>query len=152
VRLCSPTLPLAPSPTLFVLLAVIVVANAGCDSGPSGPKRGKPAGTVTLNGKPVAKGTIRFMALDPSGMNAASPINDGQYSVPEDQGLTKGKYQVQFSVPSNTTRKVPNDDVPGQFMEVAPETLPAKYHSASTITLEYDPDQPKPHDYQLTTP
>src|SRR5262245_19236144 len=117
---------------LFWLLLTIV-AFAGCDSGPAQPKRGKLAGKVTLNGKPVANGRIRFMAIDPNGMNVVADIKDGQYNVPDGQGPTKGKYRVEFSVPSATKRRIPNDDIPGQFIEEAPETLPPKYHTASTI-------------------
>src|SRR5262245_56746523 len=147
----SHTLTPSHSHTLLALLAVISFV-AGCSGAPAGPKRGKLEGSVSLNGKPVAKGLIRFIAMDPSGTNAASEVVDGKYKVPEAQGPTKGKYQVQFSVPSLQSKKVPNDDIPGQWMEIHPETLPPKYTTGSTITLDYDPDKPQPHDFNLTTP
>jgi hypothetical protein len=133
-------------------LLIIGIVIAGCNGGLAAPKRGKLEGTVTLNGKPVANGIIRFMALDPNGTNAAAPIKDGRYSVPEGQGPTKGKYRVEFSVPSATKQRVPNDDIPGEFMEVAPETLPPRYHRESKITQDYDPGQPRSYDFQLTVP
>lgn len=125
---------------------------AGCDRGPTPPKRGKIEGKVVLNGKPVANGRIRLMAIDPNGTNVAADIKDGEFTVPADQGPTKGKYRVEFSVPSATKRRIPNDDIPGQFIEEAPETLPPRYHRDSTITAEYDPDSPRPLSFQLTTP
>jgi hypothetical protein len=130
----------------------MVTLASGCDRGPAPPKRGKLEGKVTLNGKPLPSGTIRFMALDPNGVNVLATVKDGRYSVPEADGPTKGKYRVEFSVPSATKQRVPNDDIPGQFMEVAPETLPPRYHRDSAIAIKYDPDKPQPHDFQLATP
>ena len=137
---------------LSFLLVTAIAFVGGCAGAPSGPKRGKLEGSVTLNGKPVAKGHIRLMAVDPNATNAAAEIVGGKYSIPDTQGPTKGKYRVEFSVPSDKKKKVPNDDIPGQWMEIHPESLPAKYHSASNITLDYDPDKPQPHDFKLTTP
>lgn len=137
---------------LHWLLPIVVVLWAGCTRGPEQPQRGKLEGKVTLNGKPVGSGTIRFMALDPAGINVLAHVTDGTYQVLEAEGPTKGKYRVEFSVPSAVKQRVPNDDIPGQFMEVAPETLPPKYNRDSTITLDFDPAQPKAHDFQLTTP
>jgi len=133
----------------FLLITTLL---AGCTGGPAPPKRGKLEGKVTLNGKPVAHGFIRFMALDPAGINVLATIKDGQYGVPADQGPTKGKYRCEFSVPSATKRRIPNDDIPAQFIEEAPETLPPRYHRDSTIIREYDPDKPESVDFQLTTP
>jgi hypothetical protein len=135
-----------------MVVCLLLVLASGCSRGPSPPKRGKLEGKVTLNGKPVASGLIRFMALDPNALNVVAPVKDGQYSIPAEQGPTKGKYRVEFSVPSAAKQRVPNDDVPGTFMEVSPETLPPRYHRDSQITIDYDPDKPQSHDFQLTTP
>ena len=135
----------------LAFLTVLIVVP-GCDRGPAPPKRGKLEGKVTLNGKPLAGGTIRFMAIDPNGVNVLATVKDGAYSVAEADGPTKGKYRVEFSVPSATKRRIPNDDIPGQFMEEAPETMPARYNTQSTITIEFDPGKPEPRAFQLTTP
>ena len=133
-------------------VVVLLLAMLGCADAPKAPERGKLEGKVTLNGKPVASGLIRFMAIDPNGTNVVATIADGQYSVPEGQGPSKGKYRIEFSVPSATKRRIPNDDIPGQFIEEAAETLPPRYHSKSEITADYDPAQTRPHDFQLTVP
>jgi hypothetical protein len=134
------------------LLGLLIVAAAmGCSSGPAPPARGKLSGKVTLDGKPVPSGRISFIALDPSGANAAASITNGEYSLAEGEGPAKGKYRVQFSVPSATKRRIPNDDVPGQFIEESPETLPPRYHRDSAITLDYDPANPQPFNYELTS-
>jgi hypothetical protein len=116
------------------------------------PPRGPLEGAVTLNGKPVASGLVRFMALDPNGKNGVATITDGKFSLPSEQGPTKGKYRIEFSVPSATKRRVPNDDVPGEFMEEAVETLPPRYHRDSKMEKEFDPAKPEKYDFQLTAP
>jgi hypothetical protein len=142
---------LSPRTVIASQMAMAVI-TIGCNQGPAPAKRGQLEGKVTLNGKPVANGFIRFMALDPAGLNVLATIKDGHYSVPADQGPTKGKYRCEFSVPSATKRRIPNDDIPGQFIEEAPETLPPRYHRDSTIVHDYDPDKPQSVDFQLTTP
>ena len=135
----------------YWLLAVLAVSG-GCWSAPPAPQRGKIEGKVTVNGKPVSAGKIRFMAIDPNGMNVAADIKDGEFSVPAEQGPTKGKYRVEFSVPSATKRRIPDDDNPGKFIEEAPETLPRRYNFDSTITADYDPANSQPLNFPLTTP
>lgn len=133
------------------LLAALSVF-AGCSSGSSAPQRGKIEGKVTINGKPITAGRICFMAIDPNGTNVAAAIKDGEFSVPVEQGPTKGKYRVEFYVPSATKRRIPDDDNPGKFIEEAPETLPRRYNYDSNITADYDPGNLQPLNFQLTTP
>jgi hypothetical protein len=134
------------------LLLVALAWLPGCSSAPAAQKRGKIEGKVTVNGQPVSAGRIRFMAIDPNGTNVAAEIKDGQFTVPAEQGPTKGKYRVEFNVPSATKRRIPDDDNPGKFIEEAPETLPRRYNYDSTITADYDPDNSQPLNFQLTTP
>jgi hypothetical protein len=122
---------------------------AGCNA-PRPPKRGKLYGKVTLDGKPVAKASIRFIALEASGINVLASVNDGAYEVPESQGPVKGKYRVEFSVPG-PTRRVPNPDIPGAWLDEPSEALPPRYHRDSKHVLDYDPEDPKPYDAQLTS-
>src|SRR5262245_24263105 len=134
--------------SLVAALALVV----GCSSAPPAPKRGKIEGKVTVNGKPVAAGRICFMAIDPNGTNVATIIKDGDFSVPPDQGPTRGKYRVDFYVPPATKRRFPDDDIPAKSIEEAPETLPRRYNYDSNITADYDPGNPQPLNFQLTTP
>ncbi len=106
---------------------------------------------MTLNGKPLPEGKIRFMALDPEGLNVLANVKDGRFSVPETDGPTKGKYRVEFSVLSPTKQRIANDDVPGEFIEIHPEMLPPRYHRESQITIDYNPENPQPRDFQLKT-
>jgi hypothetical protein len=135
---------------LFGTLAVALMVTAGCSSAPAPPKRGPIHGKVTLDGKPVAKANLRFIALEASGINVLAAVTDGVYEVPEGQGPVKGKYRVDFSVPK-PGRRVPNPDIPGAWLEEPIETLPARYHRESKYVLDYDPDDPKPYNAELTS-
>jgi hypothetical protein len=134
-----------------LLLAAVAVALAadGC-SHPQPPYRGPIRGTVTLDGKPLPKGNVRFIALEASGFNVLAPVTNGAYDVPEGQGLVKGKYRVEFSVPK-PGRRVPNPDIAGAWMTETDESLPARYHRESQLILDYDPADSKPYDAALTS-
>jgi hypothetical protein len=128
----------------MVALAVAV----GCNTGPQSPRRGPISGKVTLDGKPVSQADIRFMALEPSGVNVAVAVKDGIYAVADGEGPSKGKYRVEFKVPG-PKRRIPNPDIPGAWLEEASEILPARYHRDSKYVLDYDPDKVKPYDVEL---
>jgi hypothetical protein len=133
--------------TLFAGITVV----AGCDRGSELPQRGQLSGKVTLDGQPVAAGMIRFIAIDPNGVNAAAKISGGEYSLPPGEGPAKGKYRVEISVPSPTKKnKMKNPDNEAEWLEEPVEVLPARYHRNSTIVLDYDPDNPQPHNYELS--
>ena len=107
------------------ILALAALLPA-CSSGPAPPQRGKLEGKVTVNGKPAAKGTIRFMALEPGGVNAIASISDGQYSLPAAEGPTKGKYRVEINIPSGKKMVTDNPDIPGKKLEEDIELLPPR--------------------------
>jgi hypothetical protein len=135
---------------LRALTALTLLGLVGCEPGLVEPGRGPLSGTVTLDGKPVASGQVRFIALDTDGVNVLAPITGGKFDLAADQGPAKGKYRVEFSVPSATKTRTPNPDIPGEWLEEAAETLPPRYHRDSSITLEYDPANPRPVEYKLT--
>lgn len=136
-----------------VLRAVLVIVTiaAGCNTGPAPPKRGKLSGKITLDGQPVAAANIRFIALEADGINVLAKVTNGEYSLPEGEGPVKGKYRVEFSVPSATKYRMPNPDDPGKWIEEPKEVLPPRYHRESSVTLDYDPASPQPFNYALTS-
>src|SRR5262249_18501591 len=135
---------------LLRTLAIALTLAAGCQRAPAPPKRGTIYGKVTLDGRPVAKANIRFIALEASGINVLAAVTDGIYEVPEGQGPVKGKDRVEFSVP-NRGRRVPNPDAPGAWLEEPVEPLPARYHRKSMYILDYAPDTPQPYNPKLTS-
>jgi hypothetical protein len=49
-----------------LVAAVALAVAAGCGKPPP-PKQGRIHGTITLDGKPLSKGNVRFIALEASG-------------------------------------------------------------------------------------
>ncbi|MBN9623903.1 MAG: AMP-binding protein, partial [Actinobacteria bacterium] len=51
-----------------------------------------------LEGKPLAKGIVRFISMDPDlPWSFGGYIKDGRYEVPQEYGLAAARYQVEFS-------------------------------------------------------
>jgi len=68
---------------------------AGCTGSAALAKRGTLLGQVTLDGKPVASGLIRFIALDPAGVNVvARSLTENQPG--EGEGPTKANTASSF--------------------------------------------------------
>lgn len=111
--------------TLFLILGVV----PGCG--------GKPAtvsGTVTLDGKPVERGTVAFTPVE-KGMMAQGEIeSDGSYTLHTnlDKGLTPGEYTVRVisRQPGESTGGGP--PMPGEYI------VPRKYSQASTSGLRFE--------------
>ena len=62
-------------------------------------------GKVTLDGEPVAEGSIRLVALE-SGPTAGAPISDGHYHIRRDKGPTLGRHRVEIYVPQKSGRQI----------------------------------------------
>jgi len=113
----------------LVLLLSLIPYIVGCG--------GKPAsvtGVVTLNGEPLAHGTVGFAPTGP-GLRAASEIqSDGTYELQTNReaGLDVGEYAVTVAS-REPGQKDPNGGppMPGPFI------TPRQYAVASTSGLKY---------------
>jgi hypothetical protein len=106
---------------------------------------------VTLDGRPLAAGRIRFFALT-GGVSTQGEVRDGRYEIPADRGPTAGKYRVELSVEKKTGRKVPDRDAgPGDLKDETVEAVPARYNRESVLQIDYDPAADRPHDFDLNT-
>jgi hypothetical protein len=125
------------------------VASAGC--GDATPRRGPVHGSVSLDGRPLEAGKIRFFALT-GGVSAEGEVRDGRYEIPADRGPTAGKYRVEVSSERKTGRKVPDRDAgPGDLKDETVEAVPARYNRESALQVDYDPAADAPHDFDLKT-
>jgi hypothetical protein len=74
-------------------------------------------------------------------------VREGAYDVPEGQGLMKGKYRVEFSVPK-AGRRVPNPDISGAWMvdlEEPCQSATTETRSKSSPTTPPIPSRSTPH-------
>lgn len=99
-------------------------------------------GNVTLDGAPLAGGSIRFtLTGSDRAFAAAAPIEDGQYRLPRAQGLLPGIYHVMISASDENSPMVTIRDPSGKPVTTAPaELIPAEFNTESTKTVEVAPE------------
>ena len=114
---------------------------------------------MTLDGTPLANGTIRFEpfgVVDPKVKTTATGtvIAAGQYSIPQVQGLPAGKYTVSIeSHGDESSQALPAD--PQAAMDSAAkvkplkELIPAKYNSQTELVIEVEKGGTKPFNFDL---
>jgi hypothetical protein len=104
------------------------------------------SGTVTLDGQPVANGSISFVPLDGKGRTAGGTITDGKYSTK----VPVGEMKVSISVPKIVGREKEFDTPDSPTRDVAKESAPEKYNSKSELKLTVGPGDTV-HDFVLST-
>jgi hypothetical protein len=115
--------------TLICLACICLLS--GCS-----PPRGTVTGRVTLDGQPLDKGIISFTPTDARAKeNVVADIINGQYSA----DVLAGPQQVQISAPKVIATRAESPAPGAPLVEITEERLPAKYHSATELTLEVKP-------------
>ena len=129
----------------WLILTFTGIAAVGCGGGADSVGRQPVSGVVQMDGKPLDKGAINFQPFEGGKhlVGAGAVIDNGNYSIPADQGLTAGKYTVAISAPEPSSQSGP---VAGQSAEDAmkavatagapKERLPAKYNSTTELMVE----------------
>ena len=113
--------------TLSILLPVLMIlSQAGC-----APSDGRQAiaGRVTLDGEPIAEGSINFRPIDGTvGPSGGAKVVAGEFFVPADKGLMVGTYQVSVLCMRETGRTIQDPQmgpipelVPVQFAQLPPK-------------------------------
>jgi hypothetical protein len=110
--------------------AACIVSLAGCNRGPA---YGDVSGQVTLDGKAVEAGSIRFSPIDGLTASAGAPIAGGSYKA---EHVPVNKFRVEISAPKkiDMAHLPPGTDTTGGV--VPPELIPDKYNSNSELTIE----------------
>jgi hypothetical protein len=115
-------------------IAALVLLAAGCSE--SGIPRAEVHGKVTLDGKPIPQGDIRFVPT--SGPVWSAKIKDGIYTTAGTKGVPVGQLRVEiqaFRTPPNFTLPADGsgDGIP---ME---QYLPAKFNLESKLEMTIEP-------------
>jgi hypothetical protein len=125
----------------FILLAVLGLA-VGCSGSGDDLEREEVSGTVTLDGTPLATGSISF---SPTGPSTGSPgqtggggvISGGKFTIARDVGLSPGNYNVSiFASDKPAERTKPAQAGGGKPSELAKELIPAKYNAKTELKAE----------------
>jgi len=108
----------------------------GC-GGPEGPQRAAVQGTVTLDGQPIAEGTITFYPTgDTRGPSAGGEIRDGAYSLAAAKGPVVGTCRVEIRARRKTGQTVMVGGIETEQLE---QYIPARYNTRSTLTARIEP-------------
>ena len=126
-----------------MLLLAACAALAGCSGG---PVQVDVSGTVTLDDQVVKTGKIRFDPVDGKTASAEEFITDGKYTAK----LTVGDYKVQINSSRPTGKKANRPAGPGQDVEQMEEIIPARYNSATELSIAVTKDK-KEYSFPLKT-
>jgi hypothetical protein len=118
-----------------------VVSLAGCSGGDQ-IDRYPIEGKVTFQGQPLEHGTVQFQPQDnENGIQSGAQIKQGEFKIPEAQGLPPGSYRVMLFSADSAQEAAPTDAPPGDSnVPVAKEKIPPAYNSKSTLVVDVKED------------
>jgi hypothetical protein len=121
------------------LFAIGFVALAGCNGQPTPVGV---SGAVTLDGAPLAEGTLQFEPLElTTGQSREVTIRDGKFSLPASEGVLPGvEFRVIIQAFKKTGQKYPNADMAASYDEVV-QYVPEQYNSATTLRAKVSPNE-----------
>ena len=132
--------------TPAVILAHVALI-AGC-AGSDGLPREPVSGVVTLGGQPLATGSIQLIPSDlERGTPASGEIQGGKFAIPPERGPVPGAYRVVIS--GGASAPVSENEAPGASPPPAPDPVPAKYNTSSTLLAEIKSGGSNTLDYAL---
>lgn len=114
---------------VLLLTAAALATASGCGGSVN---RAEVGGKVSLDGKPLPTGTISFIPTETNqGPSSGGAIINGEYIVPESQGVAIGTNKVRIRSTQPTGRKIVHR--PGEMIDEWKQIIPAKYNDASEI-------------------
>ncbi len=133
---CSARWCQVPGIQMVIILSCLLTLS-GC-GGPAEPARAAVNGTVTLDGTPIAVGTIAFLPTGPEGgPSSGGAILNGKYTLTAQNGPVLGEHKVEIRAPQKTGKQIPVAppavSASGTVDEVV-ESVPAQFNSATTLT------------------
>ncbi len=109
-------------------------------------------GAVTFDSEPVEDGQVAFEPLSAGKMHFGV-ITNGKYSIPREYGLPPGQYRVRITASRSTGKLAQTNSFISEDMsrEIKDEFIPAKYNTASELTITVEPVAEETHDFLLTS-
>jgi hypothetical protein len=121
---------------LTVLALGLAVAAAGCSGK---PPKAQVHGTVKLDGKPLADGSIEFFPVGAAGQSAGAAIKDGAYQVE----ASVGEMRVSINGTEVVGKQKAYDTPESPMIDIVRNAIPAKYNAKSELkaTLVAGPNE-----------
>ena len=120
------------------MIAAAAIVFTGC-----GPRsdRLEISGNVSLDHAPLDGGSIQFTSLGEKMIGSGAMIENGEYHIPQEKGLTPGVYHVVIIAPDNDAPPIVVGAAPGQpGVKTQPERIPPEYNINSKQTIEVTAD------------
>jgi hypothetical protein len=128
-------------------------------------------GKVTLDGTPLAHGSIQFTPTSEAPTPAMVSINEGSYSIPKAQGLVAGSYKVSIVSAGEPAPLEKFGEMPGKAHREQAEaadkaarakalgkkgassntSIPARYNTSTTLTADVKDGGSNSFDFELTS-
>ena len=131
------------SPKLLVVAITVfaiglLVGAYGLFFGRSADPRAEIQGEVTLDGAPLAEGSILFMPVDgKKGFSAGGEIKNGNYQIAQAEGPGTGLVRVEIRGQKKTGRQVPNiQGQPGDQVDEVVEAVAERFNVKSDLRHE----------------
>ena len=125
-----------------IALSAVAFLLAGCSNK---PPMGDVQGNVTVNGKPLAEGTIRFLPVNGDTPATGGAIRDGKFEV----RVPVAKQRVEIAANMIDPEKTPPNATADQI--VMKKLVPDRYNLQSELELDVVPGLNEPT-YKLTDP
>lgn len=136
----------------FCLSLAFVV---GC-GGPAGPTRVAAEGNVTLDGKNLAAGIVRFIPVDTkAGPAAVATVKDGVFKLTSTEGPVLGSHRIEieatyyfeFAIDDEKAYAEAHKNTGGN--PIPPNPVPPIYNKQSTLTAEVKEGGENKFDFKL---
>ncbi|MEX0792017.1 MAG: hypothetical protein WD045_02700 [Pirellulaceae bacterium] len=131
--------------TLSCQLFIGLLLLSGC--GEPGSDREAVSGAVTLDGKPLETGSIQFTP-EGSGSTASGEIENGQYNLQRESGLSPGSYRVQIQS-WRPAGKAIRDEATGTTEQNLVSIIPPRYNERSELKANIEKDAKNEFDFTL---
>jgi hypothetical protein len=133
-----------------LLLAGTLLVASGCGNDDT-HNRQTVHGTVSLDGAPLATGAIRFFPETQGAVATGADIKDGEFEIPQEQGLPAGTYKVSITATENIG---PVSTDHKDLMENPPQVkslIPRNYNTETTLKAEIDEGTENSLSFDLTS-
>ena len=124
---------------------------SGCGASSDNLPREAVSGSVTIEGQPLAKGTIQFAPTsDKLPTTATAGINDGKYSIPRAEGLVPGTYKVAITSFDEVAETKSLHGLPGKVAPPPKNLISKQFNTDSNLTAEVKGGETNTFDFEVT--
>jgi hypothetical protein len=133
-----------------VLASCLFALAAGCGAdNPLGRKA--ISGNVTLDGAPIANGSVNFQPMQSGGVSSGAVITAGKYSIVAEQGLPTGKYRVVINATDAAAGQLPAGAMPGDDVPEAKELVPPEWNEKSEHMIDVTDKSAQEFNFDIST-